>query len=90
MMQTLHWRSQIRLRSRVAWAQGEREAALDEIEQAVALANQSNTLQLVRDACAQQARFWLKSNRPALANAGPRAATLIRTCPPSTSGRSST
>ena len=71
MMQTLHWRSQIRVAlARVAWAQGEREVALDEIEQAVALANQSNTLQLVRDACAQQARLWLKSNRPALATLG--------------------
>ena len=68
MMQTLHWRSRIRVAlARVAWAQGEREEALDEIEQAVAFANQSGTLQLVRDACAQQARFWLKSNRLALA-----------------------
>ena len=67
MMQALQWRSRIRVAlARVAWAQGEREEALDEIERAVAFANQLGTLQLVRDACAQQARFWLKSNRPAL------------------------
>jgi LuxR family transcriptional regulator, maltose regulon positive regulatory protein len=66
-MQTLQWRSRIRVAlARVAWAQGEREEALEEIERAVAFANQLGTLQLVRDACAQQARFWLQSNRPAL------------------------
>ena len=51
----------------MAWAQGEREEAFDEIERAVGFANQLGTLQLVRDASAQQARFWLKSNRLALA-----------------------
>jgi LuxR family transcriptional regulator, maltose regulon positive regulatory protein len=67
MTQALQWRSRIRVAlARVAWARGEREEALDEIERAVAFANQLGTLQLVRDACAQQARFWLKSNRPAL------------------------
>jgi LuxR family transcriptional regulator, maltose regulon positive regulatory protein len=83
MMQTLHWRSQIRVAlARVAWAQGEREVALDEIEQAVALANQSNTLQLVRDACAHQARLWLKSNRPALAERWAESCDLDPYMPP--------
>jgi len=68
MMQVLHWRSQIRVAlARVSWAQGKREEALDEIEQAVDFANQFGTLQIVRDACAHQARFWMKSNRIALA-----------------------
>ena len=66
--QTLTWRSRIRVAlARVMWAQGEREAALDEIERAIGFANQLGTLQLVRDAGAQQARFWLSSNRLALA-----------------------
>ena len=66
--QTLTWRSRIRVAlARVMWAQGEREAALDEIERAIGFANQLGTLQLVRDASAQQARFWLSSNRLALA-----------------------
>jgi LuxR family transcriptional regulator, maltose regulon positive regulatory protein len=83
MMQTLHWRSQIRVAlARVAWARGEREVALDEIEQAVALANQSNTLQLVRDACAQQAHLWLKSNRPALAERWAESCDLDPYMPP--------
>jgi LuxR family transcriptional regulator, maltose regulon positive regulatory protein len=83
MMQTLHWRSQIRSAlARVAWAQGEREVALDEIERAVALANQSNTLQLVRDACARQARLWLKSNRPALAERWAQSCDLDPYMPP--------
>ena len=67
MMQNLTWRSRIRIAlARVSWAQGEKEAAFDEIEQAVGFANQLGTLQLVRDASAMQARFWLASNRLAL------------------------
>ena len=66
--QTLTWRSRIRVAlARVMWAQGEREEAFDEIERAIGFANHLGTLQLVRDASAQQARFWLSSNRLALA-----------------------
>jgi LuxR family maltose regulon positive regulatory protein len=53
--------------ARVAWAQGARQEALDEIERAIDFANQFGTLQIVRNASAQQAHFWLKSNRLALA-----------------------
>jgi LuxR family maltose regulon positive regulatory protein len=66
--QALNWRAQIRMvMARVAWAQGRREEALDEMERAIDFANQLGTLQIVRNASAQQARFWLKSNRLALA-----------------------
>jgi LuxR family maltose regulon positive regulatory protein len=51
----------------VAWAQGEREQAFDEIEQAIGFANQLGALQFVRTISAQQARFWLSSHRLALA-----------------------
>jgi LuxR family maltose regulon positive regulatory protein len=67
MMLNLTWRSRIRTAlARVSWSQGEKEAAFDEIERAVGFANQLGTLQLVRDASAVQARFWLASNRLAL------------------------
>jgi LuxR family maltose regulon positive regulatory protein len=67
MTQTLQWRPRIRIAlARVVWAQGAREQALDEIEQAIDFANQLGTLQYVRDASAEQARFWLTSNRLAL------------------------
>ncbi len=68
MMQNLTWRPRIRTAlARVAWAHGEREEAFDEMEQAIDFADHLGTLQLVRDANAQQARFWLNSNRLALA-----------------------
>jgi tetratricopeptide (TPR) repeat protein len=67
-MQELHVRGLVRAAlARVMWAQGEREAALDEMEQAVGFANQLGALQFVRTASAQQARFWLSSHRLALA-----------------------
>jgi LuxR family maltose regulon positive regulatory protein len=68
MMQELHVRGLVRAAlARVMWAQGEREQAFDEIEQAIGFANQLGALQFVRTAGAQQARFWLSSNRLALA-----------------------
>ena len=67
-MQELHVRGLVRAAlARVAWAQGEREEAFDEIERAIGFANQLGALQFVRTASAQQARFWLSSNRLALA-----------------------
>src|SRR5215213_9318078 len=67
-MQELHVRGLSRAAlARVMWAQGEREAALDEIERAIDFANELGALQFVRTISAQQARFWLSSNRLALA-----------------------
>jgi LuxR family maltose regulon positive regulatory protein len=66
--QALHWRSRIRIGlARVAWARGAVEEALDESERAIGFANQFGTLQLVRNARAEQARFWLAAGRLALA-----------------------
>ncbi len=82
-MQTLHWRSQIRVGlARVAWAEGVIEEAFDEIEQAIAFATQLGTLQFVRDAYAQQARFWLKSHRLGLARRWAESSDLDPYLPP--------
>jgi LuxR family transcriptional regulator, maltose regulon positive regulatory protein len=68
LMQELHVRGLVRAAlARVAWAQGEREEAFAEVEQAIGFANELGALQFVRTISAQQARFWLSSHRLALA-----------------------
>ena len=66
-MQTLQWRSRIRSElARVAWAQGKPEEAFNEGERALGFASAFGTLQMIRNANAQQARFWLQSHQYAL------------------------
>ena len=64
----LQLRAQIRCGlARIAWARGEFEEALDEIDQAIDFAGQLGTISEVRSARAQQARFWLESHQLGLA-----------------------
>jgi LuxR family maltose regulon positive regulatory protein len=80
---TMIWRSAICTElARVAWAWGEFEAAIDEIERAIDYANQIGWLSEVRYNRAQQARFWLASNQVALARRWAESAELDPYLPP--------
>ena len=82
-MQTLQWRSRIRSAlARVAWAQGKPEEAFDEGERAVGFASEFGTLQIIRNANAQQARFWLKSHQLALVRRWAESSELDPYLPP--------
>jgi len=79
----LQWRARIRTGlARIAWARGEYEDALDEIEQAISFANQLGTLQEVRSARAQQARFWIASHQVGLARRWSESCELDPYLPP--------
>jgi LuxR family maltose regulon positive regulatory protein len=68
MTRALQLRARIRSGlARIAWAQGEIEEALDEVDQAIDCARQLGTLTEIRSARAQQARFWIASRQLGLA-----------------------
>ncbi len=54
--------------ARAFWAWGDVEAAFDEVERAIELANEMESPQGIRDARARQAQFWLAQGRVALAH----------------------
>jgi ATP/maltotriose-dependent transcriptional regulator MalT len=79
----LQWRARIRTGlARIAWARGDFEDALDEIEQAISFANQLGTLQEVRSARALQARFWIASHQLGLARRWSESCELDPYLPP--------
>ena len=79
----LQWKARIRAGlARVAWARGEFEDALDEIEQSIGFANQLGTLQEVRNVRAQQARFWIASHQLGLARRWAESCELDPYLPP--------
>jgi LuxR family transcriptional regulator, maltose regulon positive regulatory protein len=68
MTRALQMRARIRSGlARIAWAQGEIEEALDEVDRAIDFATQLGTLSEIRCARAQQARFWIASRQLGLA-----------------------
>ncbi len=68
MTRALQMRAQIRCGlARISWARGDIEEAFDEIDRAIGFARQLGTLNEIRSARAQQARFWLASHQVGLA-----------------------
>jgi LuxR family maltose regulon positive regulatory protein len=79
----VRWRSRVRRGlAQVAWARGESEVALNEVERAIEYAGQLRSHQEVRAARALQARFWLASGQLTLARRWAESCELDPYLPP--------